>query len=62
MLIEKLMHMSRKFNSIGRTLHYICEGSGFESWSSHLSTSKVKFLTTGLVNQKKKTNTSDLQL
>jgi hypothetical protein len=36
-------------------LHYICRGPGFELWSSHLSTLKVEFLTTRLLDQKKKT-------
>jgi hypothetical protein len=36
------------------TLYYICKGSGFESWSFHLFTLKVKFLVTRLFDKNKK--------
>jgi hypothetical protein len=35
-------------------LHYINRGSGFEPRSSHLSTLRVEFLATKLLDQKKK--------
>jgi hypothetical protein len=34
-------------------LHYICKGPGFELWSSHLSTLRVEFLATRLLDKKK---------
>jgi hypothetical protein len=34
------------------TLHYICKGPEFEPWSFHLSTLRIKFLTTRLLDKK----------
>jgi hypothetical protein len=48
-----MSQMSRKLNSISRTLHYICRGPWFEPLSSHLSTLRVKFLATRLFDKKK---------
>jgi hypothetical protein len=51
LLIKK--NLSRELISIGRTLHYISRGPGCEPWSSHLSTLRVQFLATKLLDKKK---------
>jgi hypothetical protein len=43
---------SRELSSVDRTLHYIYRKSKFKFLSSHLSTLKVKFLTTRLLGKK----------
>jgi hypothetical protein len=50
-MVNKSM-MSREFSSVGKTLHYICRES------SHLFALRVKFLSTGLFDQKRKEKTN----
>jgi hypothetical protein len=45
--------MSRELNLVGWTLHYICRGRGSNpDRSSHLSTLKIEFLTTKVLDKK----------
>jgi hypothetical protein len=43
-----------ELSSVGWTMYYICRGPGFEPGSSHLSTLRVEFRATRLLNKKKK--------
>jgi hypothetical protein len=48
--------------SLDRILYYIYKGSRFELRSSHLSTLRVKFLVTILLNQKNNINIKNVMI